>query len=147
MSPSIICAARTRGFSLIEVLVTLVVLAIGLLSLAALQLATLRNNNSALTRSEATTLVYDILDRMRANRMPAIQGDYDIVMTADAPAGSDIASRDLRAWLNALSENLPSGDGAIAIVGRQATVTVQWSENWDEGLNNQPMTLVFRSEL
>ena len=147
MSPSIICAARTRGFSLIEVLVTLVVLAIGLLSLAALQLATLRNNNSALTRSEATTLVYDILDRMRANRMPAIQGDYDIVMTADAPAESDIAGRDLQAWLNALSENLPSGDGAIAVVGRQATVTVQWSENWDEGLNNQPMTLVFRSEL
>jgi type IV pilus assembly protein PilV len=65
---------RATGFSLIEVLVTLVVLSIGLLSLAALQIATLKNNNSALTRFEATTHLYEILDRMRANRTPAQQG-------------------------------------------------------------------------
>lgn len=140
-----------NGFSLIEVLVTLVVLSIGLLSLAALQIATLKANNSALTRFEATTLAYDILDRMRANRSSAIQGEYNIALGVNAPAGADIASADLHAWTAALSANLPSGDGSITVNGHQATVTVQWLENWDESLGNDPqnrfMSMVFRTEL
>jgi type IV pilus assembly protein PilV len=142
---------KACGFSLIEVLVTLVVLSIGLLSLAALQIATLKNNNSSLTRFEATTLMYDILDRMRANRTPAIAGNYNIALTANAPTCTVIASCDLRDWLNALSGNLPAGDGSIAVNGRQVTVTVQWLENWDDSLGADPqnryMTMVFRTEL
>jgi len=142
---------KSHGFSLIEVLVTLVVLSIGLLSLAALQVATLKNNNSALSRFEATTLMYDILDRMRANRTPAIAGNYNIALTDNAPTCTVIASCDLRDWLNALSASLPAGDGSIAVNGRQATVTVQWLENWDESLGADPqnryMTMVFRTEL
>jgi type IV pilus assembly protein PilV len=136
-----------RGFSLIEVLVTLVVLSIGLLSLAALQLTTLKNNRSALSRSEATTLAYDILDRMRANRVPALDGDYDLALDADASSGSSVAASDLLTWLAAVSGQLPAGDGAVVVNGRLATVTVQWAESWDESLNNQPMQLIFRTEL
>jgi type IV pilus assembly protein PilV len=135
------------GFTLIEVLVTLVILSVGLLSLAALQIATLKNNNSALTRFEATTHLYEILDRMRANRTPALQGAYNIDMTDTATAGGDIASQDLRAWKQALLTNLPDGNGSIAVNNRIATVTVQWTEDWDKDLNGQPMTLAFRTEL
>jgi type IV pilus assembly protein PilV len=139
--------ACAGGFSLIEVLVTLVLLSIGLLSLAALQLATLKNNRSALTRSEATTLAYDILDRMRANRVPAIQGGYNLALDAGAPGGSGVAESELREWLIALADRLPGGDGSIAVNGQLATVTVQWAEDWDESLNSQPMQLLFRTEL
>lgn len=138
---------RRNGFSLIEVLVTLVVLSIGLLSLAALQVTTLKSNNSALTRFEASTLAYDILDRMRANRGPALQGNYNISLTDAVTVGSSIASQDLSAWKDALARQLPAGNGSIVINERVATVTVQWSENWDQTLNNRPMVLIFRTEL
>jgi type IV pilus assembly protein PilV len=143
---------ESGGFTLIEVLVTLVVLSIGLLSLAALQIATLKNNNSALSRFEATTLAYEILDRMRANRTPALNGAYNIALSAAAPTScTTIASCDLRDWLNALGNNLPAGDGEIVVNGRVATVTVQWLENWDRDLaaneNNRFMTVRFRTEL
>lgn len=140
-----------RGFSLIEVLITLVVLSIGLLSLAALQLATLKNNNSALTRSEATILAYDVLDRMRANRTQAVQGDYDIGLTETVAAGSGIASQDLAAWKSRLASELPGGRGSVSVSARRALVTVQWSENWDANLAEEPddrvVSLVFGTEL
>ncbi len=56
-----------KGFTLIEVLIAMLILAIGLLGLAGLQATSLRNNMSAYNRSQATLLAYDMADRMRAN--------------------------------------------------------------------------------
>ena len=68
-------AARPRaaaaGFTLIESLVALLVLSIGLLGVAAMQLASLQANNGAFQRTQATFLAQDIADRMRANREAA----------------------------------------------------------------------------
>jgi type IV pilus assembly protein PilV len=58
---------KNAGFTLIEVLIAMVVLAVGLLGLAGLQVTSLRNNQSAYNRSQATQLAYDLADRMRAN--------------------------------------------------------------------------------
>ena len=58
---------KNAGFTLIEVLIAMLVLAVGLLGLAGLQATSLRNNQSAYNRSQATQLAYDIADRMRAN--------------------------------------------------------------------------------
>ena len=55
------------GFTLIEVLISMLILAVGLLGLAGLQATGLRNNLSAYNRSQATQLAYDMADRMRAN--------------------------------------------------------------------------------
>ncbi|MFP5393688.1 MAG: type IV pilus modification protein PilV, partial [Gammaproteobacteria bacterium] len=62
---------RQRGFSLIEIMVTLVVMSIGLLGLGGIILTSMKNNQSAEARTQATVLVNDILDRMRANRTEA----------------------------------------------------------------------------
>jgi type IV pilus assembly protein PilV len=56
-----------RGFTLIEVLVTLLIVAIGLLGLAGLQVTGLRSNLSSEARSQASLLANDIIERMRAN--------------------------------------------------------------------------------
>ena len=71
-----------RGFTLIEVLIAIVVLAIGLLGLAGLQASSLKNNTSAYTRSQAQLLAYDMLDRLRANREGVINGSYDDLLSS-----------------------------------------------------------------
>jgi len=65
-----------RGFTLIEVLVTMVVVSIGLLGLAELQISGLRANMSSEARSKATLLVSDIIERMRANPLGVTIGAY-----------------------------------------------------------------------
>ena len=56
---------RERGFSLMEVLIAMLVLAIGLLGLASLQAQSLKFNHESYVRSQATILAYEIMDRMR----------------------------------------------------------------------------------
>lgn len=56
-----------RGLTMIEVLITVVILAIGMLSMGALQLMSKRSNFEAAQRTTATFLAHDILERMRVN--------------------------------------------------------------------------------
>ena len=57
-----------RGFTMVEVMITVFVVAIGLLSAAALQATAKKAAIDAIQRSTASTLAVDILERMRANR-------------------------------------------------------------------------------
>src|ERR1700736_6078033 len=72
------------GFTLVEVLVSLVILSIGLLGMAKLMLFSSRSNDSAYLRSQATALAYEILDYMRANRQQALAGTYTTPLNAAA---------------------------------------------------------------
>jgi len=59
--------AKAKGFSLLEVLIAVLVLSIGLVSLAALQILSKQSNFEAVQRSTATALLEDLVERMRAN--------------------------------------------------------------------------------
>ena len=129
------CQAARRnqaGTTLIETLVALLVLSIGLLGVAGLQIASLQNNRGAHIRSQASVLAYDIADRMRANRAVALTGSYNVALGA-APAGATLAALDLQNWKNALTNTLPSGDGSIVLpVGAaipMVTITVTWTDS------------------
>jgi len=61
-----------QGFSLFEVLVTVVVVGIGLLGLAGLQFAGLRASNQAQDATYATQLAQEVAERIRANRAGAL---------------------------------------------------------------------------
>lgn len=63
---------RAKGFSLIEVLVALVILAIALLALAGLMVTTTRNNASGGHLTEAATFGQDILERLRVSPLTSI---------------------------------------------------------------------------
>lgn len=79
---------RSRGFSMIELLVAVLVMGIGVLGITGLQMVSLQNNREALLRAEATALAYDMMDRIRANPLGAPLGAaYDNVDIDDAPAG------------------------------------------------------------
>lgn len=118
-----------KGVTLIEVLVAIIVLSIGLLGLAGLQSAGLTHNQSANFRSTATTMTYSILDSMRANRIEAVNGSYNITLGAAIPSGSTIAEQDQRNWLNELALRLPAGTGAINVTGTVITVTIRWDDS------------------
>lgn len=143
-----------NGFTLIEVLVTVLILSIGLLGLAGLQIKGLQFNQSAYLRSQATILAYDIIDRMRANHTAAVDGDYVVALDA-APQGqtgcesatatcseADFASFDLNQWKCSLGNwdtnsicttlgikgLLPDGDGEITQNGSIFAVTIRWAD-------------------
>ena len=113
--------------TLVEALVALVVLSVGLLGIAAMQMTALRNNLGAHLRSQATVMAYDIADRMRANRTAANANAY-VIGAGAAPGGATLAAIDLVAWKNTLASTLPSGDGQIQRVGNLFRITITWTE-------------------
>ncbi len=82
--------ARQRGTSLVEVLVAVLVMGIGVLGVSAMQMVSLQNNRSALIRSEAVALGYDLLDRIRANPIGPVSGQaYDGLAMGDEPPNAE----------------------------------------------------------
>lgn len=123
---------RVRGTTMIEVLIALLILSIGLLGLAGLQAASLKFNHSSYMRTHADNMANDIVDRMRANRKAARNGDYDIEFGAD-PAGDSIAAADLGGWLTALERTLPGAEGRITVdADDMATIRIRWDDTRGE---------------
>ncbi len=131
------------GFMLLEVLIAMMIFAIGFLGLAKLQVESLRHSTHADMRSKATVLAMEIIDRMRSNRSEAMATSSYVTNIGEAENSvlnciggsscnaSQMALFDLDQWKTALSGQLPAGDGAIVQAtngdGRRVyTVTVQW---------------------
>lgn len=114
-----------------EVLIALLILAVGLLGVAALQTIALKTNHSAYQRTQATFLAYDMLDRMRANRNSAMAGDYNLAVATDPTATGTLAEQDINDWINNnVSQLLPAGDGSIDCTNLGVcTIVVQWDES------------------
>jgi type IV pilus assembly protein PilV len=136
------CASQ-RGISMIEVLVAIVVLTIGILGMAGLQAAGLRQAQSAQLRAQAAQFAYDMADRMRANLGEA--RGYGLALADAAPAGSSTADRDRADWLARLA-TLPAGDGAIEVdlTTNLVTITVQWDDTRAGGPANATYVLTTR---
>lgn len=123
-------AWRQTGASLFEVMVAVLVLAIGILGAAALQISALRYNTSAGHSTQASLIASDALERMRANAaeldryaLAGISGDC-----RSGAVGSGMATRDLADFAEAVTCRLPDGSGSIAVVDGSATVTISWSD-------------------
>ena len=126
------------GFTLVEVLVTLVILSVGLLGIAALHTASLRNNLDSALRSQASALAADIADRMRANRNAALDLQYNLALGDATPALTGtptLAQRHLNAWRTLLGQVLPGGTGSVAVDPATdiCLITVQWGERGRQG--------------
>lgn len=135
-----------RGSSMIEVLVTIVIIAFGLLGLAGLQVRLQTSEMESYQRSQALLLLNDMGNRIATNRSNAVL----YVTTAASPLGAgmtcptttaSVVQRDLREWCNALQgagETMGSGvtkvgvgamiggRGCVESVGGDYLVTVAW---------------------
>lgn len=142
---------RNNGFTLLEVLVSVVVLAFGLLGLAGLQGTGLKNNRSALYRSQATMLAYDLADRMRSNVLAVQAGTYVSALpngtsrpackTSSGCTSTQMAENDIFEWQTALGGALPMGAGTMSLSGSMFTITVNWDDNKDGSVNNDDPNL------
>jgi len=118
------------GFSLMEVLIAVLILAIGLLGLAGLQTFSLQSNVNAYQRSQATALSYEIIDAMRTNRDIARAGGYDLALGAAPAGGASVNAQDVFAWYQRVTNLLPAAQASIQPLGVNVyTVTLQWSDS------------------
>lgn len=136
---------QQRAFTLIEVLIAVIVLSIGLLGTAALQVSSLKNNQSAYYLSQATQAAYDIADRIRANRVeaslgvtstyvtkvPSTAGQISNCTTPSGCSSSQMAVHDLYEWYHSINTLLPGGTGDIDYQQSLFVITVRWDDNRD----------------
>ena len=125
------------GFSLIEAMVSLVVVSVGMIGIAALYGQGLGAGRTALYRTQAVNLAADMADRIRVNRL----GEANYAGAAannncDPPGGvnctpTQMAAHDVWVWTNQVQQQLPNGVGAVQFAGTTPptyTINVTWQE-------------------
>ena len=127
------CPIRHRGFTMIEVLVTLVVLALGLLGVMGLQARGQQAELESYQRGQALVLLQDMVDRMNANRVDAHSLLYSTAVTFPVGGGTSVttctgagAAFDLCDWgneLNGAAEATGGGSLVGAILGARGCIT------------------------
>lgn len=129
------------GMSLIEVLVTLVLISVGLLGVAALQLTTLKSNQEAYVRSQASVLADYMLDRIRANQAGFRAGEYDNIIPNGMGTTGTTSGRDLTRWQDEIDRLMPgdaatSGGSIQRGAGNIVVITIRWGERTDTDLRD-----------
>ena len=148
------CSRKTNGgFTLVEVLVSLTILALGLLGITAMQTSSLRFNNAALLDSQAQFLLNDMVERIRANNSV---NTYLITYTEELdPLAVDcavntcnsnqMAQWDMNQWRSNVVAALPQGESQILFnpLNRVYVVSIRydWSQLGDEDGGDGKRTL------
>lgn len=132
---------RQGGFTMMEIMIALLVLSVGLLGLAGLQLSSVRANNSSFFMSQAAWYAYDLADRIRANPGAVGGGTYenldtDNVAAQNCMAGGgcnpqQLAEHDAMEWAGMVA-NLPAGRGIVTESDGIYSITVMWDETGED---------------
>lgn len=133
------------GATLIEVLVSFLIVSFGMLALLALQNNAIQFTKTTEYRSLATMLATDLGERMRANRPGVLTNAYELTAAYAAPEempeleacegpcaadGTALAAQDLAEWQRLLFINLPGGAGYVTLdaAGEAVNVWVAWND-------------------
>lgn len=142
--------ARERGFTLIEVLVAMLVLSIGVLGVAGMQVTALKNLQSSSSFGVAAMLANDMADRMWINQAQALADAYNHTAADNDPAncvdeacsGAELAEFDIAEWQRQLvgyttddsvvvPPVLPSAKGSVVRDGTTSSfdIGIYWDDD------------------
>jgi len=133
---SLIQRQYQRGVTLVEAMIALLVISVGLLGIASLQITAMNQNASSLHHSQAVWYAYNMSDRIRANisqfnNYVGINTDtnnYNKDCMSSRCLPGDMITADAADWETMLS-NLPGGVGIVSSPGNELLVTVMWDDD------------------
>lgn len=122
---------RESGVTLIEVLVATMILAVGLLGLAALLGNAMQSNQHASARTQAVFLASDMMDRMRANTgdledYDSSQDDRNCDREWSYDDSQSVTENDLDEWYSQIRCYLPNGNGSVSVDDNRVEVEITW---------------------
>ena len=133
----------SRGFSLVEVLIALIIMSVGMLGIAGLYVQSMQAGRTSMLRHHAITLAGDVADRIRANptagaayAAAAGQDNNCVAQNANCDV-AQMAAHDIFLWQAQALEFLPPmGDGTqqVEVIFNAGTlppsyqITIRWDE-------------------
>ncbi|MBV1872292.1 MAG: type IV pilus modification protein PilV, partial [Gammaproteobacteria bacterium] len=140
--PSSASIQKQTGFSLIEVLVTLLIMTLGIVGVLKLQTQSLKSNQRAHFRTQADILSKDMLARMQANSREAKKGSYVADSKPEnapdcqtqACNAAQLVTWDLYQWYEQIEDKLPAGSATLETIGgdnQRYLVSLRWDDRRD----------------
>lgn len=133
----------SRGFSLVEVLIALIIMSVGMLGIAGLYVQSMQAGRTSMLRHHAITLAGDVADRIRANPTAGVayaaaagQDNNCVAQNANCNV-AQMAAHDIFLWQAQALEFLPPmGDGSQQVevifdagaLPPSYQITIRWDE-------------------
>ena len=150
---------RQRGFSLVEVLITLVIMSVGMLGIAGLYVQSMQAGRTSMFRHHAVTLAGDVADRIRANPTADIAytapvgADNNCILGGVDCTATQMAANDILLWKDQAANTLPGGDITIILTPESGLIpptyqiTVSWTEPGEDPTPTYTITIPVLADL
>ena len=146
---------RQTGVTMIEVLITILILAIGLTGVMSMEAIAIKTNHQAYLRTQAILQVQAMADRMHANLKGVDDGNYVMGTTPTTPTQNcltggctpaQMAIFDKWEWDQDNKALLPDSTATITYdsVAETHTITVNWKEEGNDAVVNKSFSFVYK---
>lgn len=147
--------ARQSGVTMIEILITILVLAIGLTGVMTMEAVAIKTNHQAYLRTQAILQAQEMADRMHANLQGVSDGDYIMSTAPTTPTTNclsaactttEMATFDKWEWDQGNKKLLPDSTATITYdsVAETHSITVNWKEEGNDTIVTKSFSFVYK---